>query len=92
MFTALYVAGFGRQFSLQELSASFSPFGDVASIQLISAVQIGQQNCAAIVEMRNLASARAAALALDGKTFDGLTMMVLPAIPRAPENRARRGH
>ena len=92
LFVDLYVAGFGRELTLQGLSASFSPFGEVASIRLINAAVVSKSNCAAIVEMRNLAGARAAIRGLDGKTIDGLTMFVLPAIPRAQANRVRKGH
>jgi len=78
----LYVGNLGYDVSSADLREMFSPFGAVASADVIMDRSTGQSKGFGFVEMESGGEADAAIAALDGKERDGRSIKVNEAKPR----------
>jgi RNA recognition motif-containing protein len=73
----------------ESLRALFEPFGEVASVKIITDRETGRSRGFGFVEMPNEEEARAAIAGVDGKQLDGRTLKVNESRPKT--DRARHG-
>ena len=96
MSTKLFVGNLSFQTSAGELEQLFVGVGAVESVNVITDRDTGRSRGFAFVEMASQAEAEEAIKQLNGKDFDGRSLTVNTARPRADEGRggARRsgGH
>ena len=83
MGSKLYVGNLGYGVSSSDLERMFQDHGQVASASVITDRATGQSKGFGFVEMSSSAEAQAAIAALDGKEFDGRTIKVNEARPKA---------
>ena len=79
----LYVGNLGYGVSTVDLETLFASHGTVESVNIISDRATGQSKGFGFVEMSSDSEAGAAIAALDGKEFQGRTIKVNEARPRA---------
>lgn len=89
MATKLFVGKLSYDTTNDSLQAAFAAFGKVVSAQVIIDRDSNRSKGFAFVEMEDDAAAQAAIAALDGKEFEGRTIVVNVAKPR--EDRPRDG-
>ena len=88
----LYVAVFGLSLTVNELVSLFSRYGEIRAIELEKSGAASRHFNAAFVEMSDVEQAQVAILALNGKSFDGRTLIILPALRRFGIVPRRVGH
>ncbi|HEU4984293.1 MAG TPA: RNA-binding protein [Nitrososphaera sp.] len=89
MATKLFVGKLSYDSTDDSVRALFAQYGTVDSAQVIKDRDSGQSKGFAFVEMATAEEAQAAINALDGKEFEGRTLVVNVAKPR--EDRPRTG-
>lgn len=89
MATKLFVGKLSYDSTDDSVRALFAQYGTVDSAQVIKDRDSGQSKGFAFVEMATAEEAQAAINALDGKEFEGRTIVVNVAKPR--EDRPRTG-
>jgi RNA recognition motif-containing protein len=89
MATKLFVGKLSYDTTDDTLKARFADFGTVTSVAVIKDRDSGQSKGFAFVEMEDQTAAQAAINELDGKEFEGRTIVVSVAKPR--EDRPRDG-
>ncbi|HSX34381.1 MAG TPA: RNA-binding protein [Candidatus Saccharimonadales bacterium] len=89
MATKLFVGKLSYDTTNDSLQALFTQYGKVVSAQVIIDRGTSQSKGFAFVEMEDDAAAQAAIAALDGKEFEGRTIVVNVAKPR--EDRPQGG-
>lgn len=89
MATKLFVGKLSYDTTNDSLQAAFAAFGKVVSAQVIIDRDSNRSKGFAFVEMEDDAAAQAAIAALDGKEFEGRTIVVNVAKPR--EDRPQSG-
>jgi len=89
MATKLFVGKLSYDTTDDSLNALFAQYGTVESAQVIKDRDSGMSKGFAFVEMKEAAEAQAAIAAIDGKDFEGRTIVVSIAKPR--EDRPRDG-
>lgn len=89
MATKLFVGKLSFSTTNDSLQALFAQHGTVVSAQVIKDRDTGQSKGFGFVEMDDQAAAQAAINALDGKEFEGRTIVVNIAKPR--EDRPQSG-
>ena len=87
MSTKLFVGKLSFDTTNDSLEAKFKEYGTVVSAQVIMDRDTNRSKGFAFVEMEDQAAAQAAIAALDGKDFEGRTIVVNVAKPR--EDRPR---
>lgn len=90
MSTKLFIGKLSFNTTSDSLEALFKQFGEVVSAQVIMDRDTSQSKGFAFVEMKEDAEAQAAIKALDGKEFEGRTIVVNVAKPR--EDRSTGGN
>lgn len=83
MGSKLYVGNLGYGVSSSDLERLFSSHGNVQSASVITDRGTGQSKGFGFVEMSSNSEAEAAIAALDGKDYEGRTLKVNEARPRA---------
>jgi RNA recognition motif-containing protein len=83
----IYVGNLPYDVSEMDLQDAFEAFGTVASVNLIKDKLTGQSKGFAFVEMASTSEAQAAITGLHGKEFNGRTLNVNEARPRADNRR-----
>jgi RNA recognition motif-containing protein len=83
----IYVGNLPRETSEQELQAAFEAFGEVTSAKVIKDRYSGESRGFGFVEMAQKDQAEAAMTDLNGKEFQGRTLTVNEARPRAEGRR-----
>ena len=78
----IYVGNLSYQAGEEELRQTFSPFGQVASANIIKDRATGESRGFGFVEMPNKAEGTAAIEGLNGKDFQGRRLVVNEARPR----------
>jgi RNA recognition motif-containing protein len=78
----LYVGGLAYSVTEQELEALFAEHGKVTSSAVIKDRDTGQSKGFGFIEMSDDAEAKAAMAALNGKDFNGRSIMVNEARPQ----------
>jgi len=78
----IYVGNLSFNTADQDLTALFSPFGQVDSVRLVRDHATGQSRGFGFVEMADSNAARAACSALDQKEFEGRRLTVNEARPQ----------
>lgn len=86
----LYVGNLPFNTTQEELESTFSQFGTVGSVILITDRQTGRSKGFGFVEFETESSAQDA-LALDGKDFNGRPLRVNVAKQRTDDDRGGRG-
>ena len=89
MATKLFVGKLSYNSNDDSLRELFAQYGTVETAQVIKDRDSGQSKGFAFVEMKTAEEAQAAINALDGKEFEGRTIVVNVAKPR--EDRPRDG-
>ena len=89
MATKLFVGKLSFDTTNDSLQALFAEYGKVVSAQVIMDRDTNRSKGFGFVEMEDQAAAQAAINALDGKEFEGRTIVVNVAKPR--EDRPRDG-
>ncbi len=89
MATKLFVGKLSFDTTNDSLQTLFAQYGKVVSAQVIMDRDTNRSKGFAFVEMEDQAAAQAAINALDGKEFEGRTIVVNVAKPR--EDRPRDG-
>jgi cold-inducible RNA-binding protein len=89
MATKLFVGKLSYDTTNDSLQALFAQYGKVVSAQVIMDRSTNQSKGFGFVEMEDQESAQAAINALDGKEFEGRTIVVNVAKPR--EDRPQSG-
>jgi len=89
MATKLFVGKLSYDTTDDSLQAAFAQHGTVTSAKVIMDRDTNKSKGFAFVEMEDDAAAQAAIAALDGKEFEGRTIVVSVAKPR--EDRPRDG-
>jgi RNA recognition motif-containing protein len=74
----------------EELTAVFTPFGEVASARIIRDYETGRSRGFGFVEMANDTQAQSAIEALNGIDMSGRKIVVNEARPRQPRPRQER--
>lgn len=87
----IYVGNLAYSVGEDELRQMFSPFGQVASANVITDRDTGQSKGFGFVEMPNSTEAQAAIAGLNGKEMGGRSVTVNEARPRADRNEGGRG-
>jgi RNA recognition motif-containing protein len=86
----LYVGNLPFSVTEAELRDAFSPFGDVAKVDLVSDRFTGESRGFGFVEMDNSSQADAAIKSLNGSDLRGRSMTVNHAKPKAERSRLDR--
>jgi cold-inducible RNA-binding protein len=89
MATKLFIGKLSFSTTDETLNALFAEYGTVTSAQVITERDSGQSKGFAFVEMEDAEAAQKAINALDGKEFEGRTIVVNVARPR--EDKPRTG-
>ena len=76
----------------EELTAVFTPFGEVASARIIRDYETGRSRGFGFVEMANDTQAQSAIEALNGIDMGGRKIVVNEARPREPRPRQERNN
>lgn len=93
MATKLFVGKLSFDTTNDSLQALFAQYGTVISAQIITDRETNRPKGFGFVEMEEQAAAQAAIDALDGKEFEGRTIVVNVAKPREdrPQNNGGNG-
>jgi len=91
MATKLFVGKLSFDTTNDSLQALFAEYGTVVSAQVITDRDTNRSKGFGFVEMEDQASAQAAINALDGKTFEGRTIVVNVAKPREDRPKSNSG-
>ncbi len=91
MATKLFVGKLSFDTTNDSLQALFAQYGKVVSAQVIIDRDTNQSKGFGFVEMEDQAAAQAAINALDGKEFEGRTIVVNVAKPREDRPRNNNG-
>jgi RNA recognition motif-containing protein len=86
----LYVGNLPFSVTEAELRETFSAFGDVANVDMVSDRFTGESRGFGFVEMDNNSQADAAIRSLNGKDLRGRAMTVNQAKPKADRSRLDR--
>ena len=89
MQSKLYVGNLSFSTTEDSLRATFSPFGEVARVTIVTDRDTGRSRGFGFVEMATDAAAQSAIEGLDGSTVDGRAIQVNVARPK--EDRPRFG-
>ena len=89
MATKLYVGKLSYDTTDESLKTLFEQYGTVISAQIIKDRDSGQSKGFAFVELEDAAAAQEAISKLDGKEFEGRSIVV--NVARPPEDRSRGG-
>ena len=82
----IYVGNMSFNTSEDTLQSTFSQFGDVQEVSIVSDRETGRPRGFAFVTMPDDSQARAAIEALNGQELDGRTLTVNEAKPREPRS------
>ena len=82
----LYIGGLAYSVTEQELEALFAEHGTVTSSAVIKDRDSGQSKGFGFIEMSDDTQAKAAMEALNGKDFNGRSIMVNEARPQEPRS------
>jgi len=87
----IYVGSLSYSVTEEDLKEAFTPFGEVASVRLVSDKFSGKSKGFGFVEMPDNTEAEAAIAALNEKDFKGRDIKVNQAKPKEerPQRRAR---
>ncbi len=85
----LYVGNLAHETTEVDLRNAFAPFGDVASVKLVTNRR-GRPKGFAYVAMKDDDAAKAAMESLRGTQVNGRTMDIVPEEPRRGGGRGRR--
>ena len=87
----IYVGSLSYSVTEEDLKEAFAPFGEVASVRLVSDKFSGKSKGFGFVEMPDNTEAEAAIAALNEKDFKGRDIKVNQAKPKEerPQRRAR---
>lgn len=91
MGTKLYVGNLPFTTTEESLADTFSAFGTVASVKIITDRDSGRSKGFGFVEMSADSEAQAAINKLNGQDFNGRAMTVNEAKPMAPRDNSRGG-
>jgi RNA recognition motif-containing protein len=83
---SLYIGNLPETAGEASLRDRFEPYGEVASVRLITDRDTGMPRGFGYVEMKQKDAAEAARLALDGADFEGYTLSVLDAKQSGPHH------
>jgi RNA recognition motif-containing protein len=86
----IFVANFAFTTTEEELVQLFHPYGEVASVRIMTDRETGRSRGFGFVDMPNGTEARAAIAGLNGTSLEDRTLTVNEARPREGENRPRR--
>lgn len=78
----IYIGNLSYKVTEEDLQQTFSEFGQVASVKIITDIATGRSKGFGFVEMPNAQEAEAAILALNGKELKGRAINVGQAKPR----------
>ena len=81
--TKIYIGNLSYQTTEQQIETAFKEYGQVQSVSIIRDPQTGDSRGFGFVEMDDQANAQAAIAVLNGQTFDGRTVTVNLARPKA---------
>jgi RNA recognition motif-containing protein len=87
----IYVGNLSSDATDETIRGAFESFGEVTSAKIIKDKYTGQTRGFAFVEMPGQSQAQAAIQSLNGKAFQGKSMTVSEARPRASAGRPRGG-
>jgi RNA recognition motif-containing protein len=87
----IYCGNLTYQASSDDVRALFAPHGEVTDIRIVTDRETGQSRGFAFVEMATEPQAKAAIVALDGKSVQGRNLKVNEAEPREQRGPARSG-
>lgn len=85
----IYVGNLPYRTTEEELSTTFSEFGQVKSARIIKDRETGQSKGFGFVEMPDRNEGQEAIRAMDGKEYLGRTLKVNEARPKSPDNSGR---
>ena len=91
MATKLFVGKLSYDSTDDSLQALFAQYGDVISAVIIKDRDSGQSKGFGFVEMKDADAAKAAIAAIDGKDFEGRSIVVSEARPRDDAPRGNGG-
>ena len=86
----LYVANLPFTTTEEELAQLFHPYGEIASVRIITDRDTGRSRGFGFVEMPNAMEANAAIAELDGTSLGGRALTVSEARPREDRGGPRR--
>ena len=92
MATKLFVGKLSLDTTNESLQTLFAQYGNVVSVQIIFHRDTNQSKGFGFVEMEDQAAAQAAINALDGKEFEGHSIVVNIAKPREDRPQNGGGH
>ena len=87
----IYVGNLPYSVNDDSLRSLFEAYGSVSSVKVVTDLTTGKSKGFGFVDMKNDAEGDAAIEALNGKEFDGRTIVVNKAKPRAPRENGRSG-
>ena len=87
----IYVGNLSFECSDEDLRTAFTPFGQIASVQIVTDRYTGRSRGFGFIEMPNKTEAQAAITGLNGKEVKGRPITVNEARPRAEGGRGGRG-
>lgn len=85
----IYVGNLPYRTTEEELSTTFSEFGQVKSARIIKDRETGQSKGFGFVEMPDRNEGQEAIRAMDGKEYLGRTLKVNEARPKSPDTSGR---
>ena len=96
MMNKIYVGQLTYNTSEQQVKETFGKFGAIKTVHLVMDKATGRSRGFGFVEFENKESADSAIKAMNGKEFDGRSLVVNLAKPQAPRTRdsrdSRGGH
>lgn len=87
----LFVGSLPYHVTEDELKNLFSSFGEIVSVHIVTDKMTGRSKGFGFVEMGSSESAQKALEELNGKEFEGRTLIVNEARPQQPRERTERG-
>ena len=87
----IYVGNLSYNTTNEDLNETFSPFGEVVSVQVIMDRDTGRSRGFGFVEMADETNARDAISGLNGKDLGGRALTVNEARPRGSDDRRPSG-
>lgn len=87
----IYVGNLPYSVNDDSLSALFAEYGKVSSVKVVMDQVTGRSKGFGFVDMEDETAGQAAIDALNGKEFEGRTIVVNKAKPRAPRDNNRSG-
>lgn len=86
----IYVGNLSYSSTEESLRSHFEPYGEVASVKVITDRETGRSRGFGFVEMPNSDEAQKAIEALDGKELDGRALRVNEARPKSERPNKKR--